>query len=138
MRKTIEEADARHSLEGLLLGNYHYHVDAGPSSDGERSYIYLTRCNEECEGCPMWDDCYGDHPTDDCQANNMKAVEPYVDTYDLVYYKTLNVLEDLDGIATELTDKDKLAILLAADCCGSDERAYFSIFNNNNDKKESI
>lgn len=136
MKKTIEEAEARNSREGLLLGNYHYHVDAVPYSDGERSYIYLTRYNEECSGCPMWYECCGDDPTDDCQANNMKEVEPYSNTYDLVYYKTLNVLEDLDCIATELTDIDKLAILLAANCCNSDEIAYFSIFNNN--KKENI
>ena len=134
MKKTIEEAEARNSVEGLLLGNYHYHVDAGPSSDGERSYVYLTRYNEECKGCAWWEECEGLNPSGLCPADDAPPVHPYSDTYDLVYYKTLNVLEDLDCIATELTDVDKLAILLAATCCESDEQAYFSIFK----EKENI
>jgi hypothetical protein len=129
MRKTIEEAEARHSLEGLLLGNYHYHVDVEETSDGERTHIYLTRYNEECDGCKYWDDCYGDDPEDDCQANNMPTVYPYCNTYSLTYYRTLNVLADLDygELNSELTDMDKLAIILAADCTDS-ERAYEGVF----------
>lgn len=125
----IEEAASRFSEEGLLLGNYHYDVESDPSPEGELTYIYLTRYKEECSGCKHWNNCYGEDPGDHCQAGNMKPVEPYGDIYSLVYYEHLNVLEDLDGWELdELTDMDKLAILLAAGCT-EDERAYDCIFN---------
>lgn len=114
LNKLIEQAKAKITEEGLLLGNYHYDCEFYPHHEHPNIIcIALTRYNEECKDCPMWDTCSAIDIPDKCQADSMLAVEPYRDTYDLRYEPETGELYDCDlDDVQELTFIDRLAIML--------------------------
>lgn len=118
MDMAIKEAKALNTSNGLKLGNYHYDVDCYSPEDSDDVEIYLTRYEEECQGCKFYDEgCFGENPQDDCPASKMLPVEPYSNTYDLVYHKSTRVLEHSYGeMVDELSDIERLAVVLAAGC----------------------
>lgn len=111
--KFTELAKAKITEEGLLLGNYHYDCEFYPHYEHPNIIcIALTRYNEECKDCPMWDDCYAIDPPYNCQADSMLPVSPYFDTYDLRYEPETGELYDCGGDdISEFSFIDKLAII---------------------------
>ena len=113
LNKFIEQDKAKTTEEGLLLGNYHYAFEFYPHHEHPNiTCISLTRYNEECKDCPMWDECYAIDPPYNCQADSMLPVSPYFDTYDLRYEPETGELYDCSGDdISEFSFIDKLAII---------------------------
>lgn len=98
------------SHEGLLLGNYHYDVDRSENFEGKVE-VYLTRWNEECAGCPHYDECGGDnaHHYSDPQCEYAMPVDPYSNSYE---FDSVTDLVEFD----EFTPIERIALELIWEC----------------------